>query len=161
MKPSEGLQLGDITIQMVREATAPFVDPLKFFPALTREQLDENRAWLEPHALDPANGKLILSFHSWLVRTPHHNVLIDTCVGNHKERQRGTDSNSFWRGRPASAPYEPDGSCSKVRISRALLRANGLLLPKRLLRGVARVEIRKEKARFAAIANLNTIELRE
>jgi glyoxylase-like metal-dependent hydrolase (beta-lactamase superfamily II) len=91
MNLSRGLQLGEISIQLVHEKTAPYVDPLKFFPALTRERLEENRAWLEPHALDAASGHLILSFHSYLVRTPHHNVLIDTCVGNHKQRRRVDD----------------------------------------------------------------------
>jgi glyoxylase-like metal-dependent hydrolase (beta-lactamase superfamily II) len=83
---TDGIALGDVTIQRIVEGQAPFADPLKFFPSLTPEVLAENRHWLEPHALDPATGRLQLSLHSFVVRTRHHNVLIDTCIGNHKDR---------------------------------------------------------------------------
>jgi len=36
--------------------------------------------------LEPATGELIFCFQSYLVRTPHHVVLIDSCVGNDKNR---------------------------------------------------------------------------
>jgi glyoxylase-like metal-dependent hydrolase (beta-lactamase superfamily II) len=78
--------LGELTILRIPESTQAFSSPLKFFPDLDPARLEENRAWLEPHALDPQTGQLRLSFHSYVVRTPHHNVLIDTCIGNHKER---------------------------------------------------------------------------
>jgi glyoxylase-like metal-dependent hydrolase (beta-lactamase superfamily II) len=35
---------------------------------------------------DPATASPILSFHSYLVRSPAGTLLVDTCVGNHKER---------------------------------------------------------------------------
>lgn len=41
-------------------------------------------------ALDPASGDLVLSIQSFLVRTPRHTLLIDTCVGDHKKRWRET-----------------------------------------------------------------------
>jgi glyoxylase-like metal-dependent hydrolase (beta-lactamase superfamily II) len=41
---------------------------------------------MEPRALDPASGNLILTIQAFLVRTRHHTILIDTCVGNHKSR---------------------------------------------------------------------------
>ena len=56
-----------------------------FFPNLSAELLDANRAWLQPTAIDPADA-IILCFQSFLIRTPHHNILIDSCVGNDKDR---------------------------------------------------------------------------
>jgi glyoxylase-like metal-dependent hydrolase (beta-lactamase superfamily II) len=35
---------------------------------------------------------LVLCIQSYLVQTPHHNILIDTCVGNHKPRP----ARAFW-----------------------------------------------------------------
>src|SRR5271154_3872543 len=80
------LAIGEVTIHRLVEQQAPFTDPLDFLPTLTPELLAENRSWLEPAALDPATGKLILCFQSYIVRTPHHTVLIDTCIGNDKDR---------------------------------------------------------------------------
>jgi glyoxylase-like metal-dependent hydrolase (beta-lactamase superfamily II) len=85
-------QLGDMTIHRVIEQEDPLFDPLEFFPGLTREVLEENRAWLQPAALDPATGLLRFCIQSYVVRTPHHTVLVDSCVGNHKPRP----TRPFW-----------------------------------------------------------------
>jgi glyoxylase-like metal-dependent hydrolase (beta-lactamase superfamily II) len=78
--------IGDITVHRVVEQQAPIFDALEFLPTLTPELLAENRSWLEPDALEPATGKLVLCFQSYIVRTPHHTVLIDSCIGNDKDR---------------------------------------------------------------------------
>jgi glyoxylase-like metal-dependent hydrolase (beta-lactamase superfamily II) len=46
-------------------------------------------------ALDPATGLVVLCIQSYIVRTPHHTILIDSCVGNHKERP----ARPFWHKR--------------------------------------------------------------
>jgi glyoxylase-like metal-dependent hydrolase (beta-lactamase superfamily II) len=79
------IALGDISIHRVVEQQGPIFQALEFFPTLTPELLEESRAWLQPTYLD-ASGKLILCVQSYIVRTPHHNILIDACVGNHKPR---------------------------------------------------------------------------
>jgi glyoxylase-like metal-dependent hydrolase (beta-lactamase superfamily II) len=84
--------LGDLSIERIVEQEAPFFDPLTFFPTLSRELLAENRAWLEPKALDPASGNIVLCIQSYVVRTPHHTILIDSCVGNDKPRP----TRPFW-----------------------------------------------------------------
>jgi glyoxylase-like metal-dependent hydrolase (beta-lactamase superfamily II) len=86
------IALQDVTIHPVIEQQGSWFDALQFFPTLTKELLDENRAWLEPAFLDPANGGLVLCVQSFVVRTPHHNILIDSCVGNHKPRT----ARPFW-----------------------------------------------------------------
>ena len=59
--------------------------PLKlsryFFPDSQQEQIDACKAEFEPWALCPNTEKLILVVQSYLVRTHHHTILIDTCVG--------------------------------------------------------------------------------
>ena len=85
------IKLGNLTIHRVVEQEGPFFEVLKFFPALTKELLEENRAWLQPRFLDPGD-QLMLCIQSYLVQTPHHNILVDTCVGNHKPRP----TRPFW-----------------------------------------------------------------
>ena len=86
------ITLKDITIQPVIEWEAPFFDPLEFFPTLTGELLDENRSWLQPTFIDPDSGKLMICVQSFVIKTPHHNILINSCVGNHKPRP----TRPFW-----------------------------------------------------------------
>ena len=75
---SSAIKLGEIKIERVVEQQAPVFEPLEFFPTLSKELLEENRSWLQPTFLDPATGKLVLCFQSYIVRTPHHNIMIDT-----------------------------------------------------------------------------------
>lgn len=86
------IALGDIRIDRVVESESPLFDPEFIFPDATVEAVDRERAWLEPHFIDPVSKKLIMSFHSYLVRTPRHTILVDACVGNDKERPH----RAFW-----------------------------------------------------------------
>ena len=86
-------KLGDIKIHRVVEQEGPFFDPLEFFPTLTPEVLEENRGWMtEGGYLDKQTEQLVLCIQSYLVQTPHHTILIDSCVGNHKPRP----TRPFW-----------------------------------------------------------------
>jgi len=77
---------GDLTIHRAIEQETTFLPALDLFPQLTPELLGENRAWLrQAGALDEADV-LILCFQSYIVRTPHHTILIDSCIGNDKQR---------------------------------------------------------------------------
>ena len=80
------MQVGDISIQRIVEQQAALFDMTTFFPTLTNELLDENRHWLEPRYVDPATSKIVLAIQSYVVRTRHHIILVDTCVGNDKPR---------------------------------------------------------------------------
>jgi glyoxylase-like metal-dependent hydrolase (beta-lactamase superfamily II) len=85
--------VGDMTIHRVIEDEKPFFDPLTFLPTLTPEVLAENRGWMEKMgALDPTTGELLLCIQSYIVRTPHHTIMIDSCVGNDKPRP----TRPFW-----------------------------------------------------------------
>lgn len=78
--------LGDVTIHRIVEMQAPLFPMLTFFPGLTKDLLDENRSWLVPKFVDAATDKAIMAVQSYVVITPHHKILIDTCAGNHKPR---------------------------------------------------------------------------
>jgi glyoxylase-like metal-dependent hydrolase (beta-lactamase superfamily II) len=87
------IALKDITIDpVVEQPRCTDFGVMGFFPALTKELLDENRSWLEPTFLDPVSNGLVLCIQSFVIKTPHHNILIDACVGNHKPRP----ARPFW-----------------------------------------------------------------
>lgn len=78
-------KVGDATIHRIIEMECGFTPALEFLPNLTKEQLDESRSWLSPAALD-ANDNLVLCFQSYLVQIAGQNILVDSCVGNDKDR---------------------------------------------------------------------------
>ena len=88
---SKPIQIGNCTIHRIVEQEGPFFDASTFFPTITKELLDENRGWLRPRFLDDQD-KLMLCIQSYIVKTPHHTIMIDSCVGNHKPRP----TRPFW-----------------------------------------------------------------
>ncbi len=81
----QGRRIGNLTIVRALEMSMPF-DRRAFFPGVTDAQWAPHLAWLTPRAYDPKTDSLIFPMQSYVVRTSHHTVLIDTCVGNHKDR---------------------------------------------------------------------------
>ena len=78
--------VNDMTIHRIVEQEYGFTPLFEFLPTLTKEQYEENRSWMEPAGCDPQTGNVVLCFQSYVVKTPHHNILIDACIGNDKER---------------------------------------------------------------------------
>ena len=76
---------GDMTIHRIIEMEGAFIPALDMIAGLTPELLAENRSWLQPNALD-AKDTLLLCFQSYVIKTPHHTILVDSCVGNDKPR---------------------------------------------------------------------------
>jgi len=85
-------KVGDITIHRIVEQEGGFFDPLTFFPNLTPEVLAENKGWMTDGGYLDQEGQLVLCIQAYLVQTPHHNILIDSCVGNDKPRA----TRPFW-----------------------------------------------------------------
>ncbi len=78
-------EVGKLQIMRVLEMIMPF-NRQAFFPETTESDWAPHRYWLEPRALDPATDELLFSMQSYVVRTTHHTILIDACIGNDKER---------------------------------------------------------------------------
>jgi glyoxylase-like metal-dependent hydrolase (beta-lactamase superfamily II) len=48
--------------------------------------LEQHKAMMIPQCFDEAQGRLISSIHTWVLKTAHRTILIDSCAGNHKNR---------------------------------------------------------------------------
>ena len=77
-------RFGDVTVTRVEESAGPLFDPATFFPDYDAERFHAE-AWMQPDFVS-ADGKMMASMHTWVIRTPRHTVLIDSCVGDDKER---------------------------------------------------------------------------
>lgn len=108
----DSVRIGQISVQRILEWQGPFIAADRMFPDATDEALAPHRHWLEPWALCPDTGRLILAVQSYLLRTRRHTILIDTCIGNHKSNRffepwydRRDDS---WLRNLAAAGADPD-----------------------------------------------------
>ena len=75
-------QVGDVRIRRYVELSTASLGP-HLLPQATPEALASHE-WLAPFLDEQA--RLVLSMHSFVVETPDRTILVDTCIGNDKER---------------------------------------------------------------------------
>src|SRR5712671_4518294 len=78
--------VGDLTIHRLIEQETTFLPVLDMLPGLTSELLAENKPWMQKAGAIDADDTLILCFQSYIVKTPHYTILVDSCIGNDKPR---------------------------------------------------------------------------
>lgn len=75
-------RIGDVTVTKIVELEA--TGGLGFIlPQATREAVAGMR-WMYPHFMDE-NGRVKASVHALVVETPSRRIIVDTCIGNHKQ----------------------------------------------------------------------------
>jgi glyoxylase-like metal-dependent hydrolase (beta-lactamase superfamily II) len=101
--------VGQFEISRVVESEGPFLGVQDFIPDAEQAVIEANRDWLMPRYIEPETNKIILTIQSYILRTPRHTILVDTCVGNDKPRP----------GRPMfdqlNLPYLADLAAAGVR----------------------------------------------
>ena len=80
------LQIGECQIHRIVESERPAFQPQDFLLGFDPDLLRRHPKVAAPQLIDPVSGALVMSFHSFVVRTRHHTVLIDACCGNDKPR---------------------------------------------------------------------------
>ena len=78
--------IGEVEILRVEESLGSGFRPAALLPDWNERDIAPHLSWLVPTYFDPLRDRLIMGIHSWVLRTRHHTILIDTCVGNHKPR---------------------------------------------------------------------------
>jgi glyoxylase-like metal-dependent hydrolase (beta-lactamase superfamily II) len=82
--------IGDAKITGVIEYSGPTHAPEFLYPAVDKAERDAvlkaNASWLAPHHYAPNIDRLIVTIQLWVVRAGGNVIIIDTGVGNRKER---------------------------------------------------------------------------
>lgn len=78
------IQIGDITIASIIERDGPWRAPEAMFPAYTAEIGRLHLDALPPAVYDAATNRLVITYQTFVVRTPKHTILVDTCTGEGK-----------------------------------------------------------------------------
>jgi glyoxylase-like metal-dependent hydrolase (beta-lactamase superfamily II) len=76
-------KIGDVTITCIVETTQ-IARAHYLFRGATQQSIDAI-PWLKPQFLDD-KGRIVLSIHCLVVETPSKRIVVDTCMGNDKQR---------------------------------------------------------------------------
>ncbi len=103
-------RLGNLEIWQIVESIPPGFGVADLFPDIDLEAFAAHRDWLHPGIIDLDQGLLVLVMQSYLVKTPRHLILIDACVGEHKERLMPPfhDKTWPWLDNLAAAGFTPE-----------------------------------------------------
>lgn len=84
--PSPAHRVGEFSVQRVTERTIDSFTPDLLFPGSAPGLLAQHAEWLGPGCADASTNQLRLSIHTWVLRGGGQTILIDTCIGNFKQR---------------------------------------------------------------------------
>lgn len=105
------IRMGDFSIRQVPELEQPFLTVGQMFPASRPEEVAGMLPRLQPWCVD-AQGRVLIVVQTWLVETPRHRILVDTCIGCDKTNRRFAEWNgrtdTAWLRRLQSAGIEPE-----------------------------------------------------
>jgi glyoxylase-like metal-dependent hydrolase (beta-lactamase superfamily II) len=80
------ITLGDVEISRVFERRVTRMPRVVVFPDTDPELWRRNAGWLEPDFFDAGADDVVFSMQTWVLRSEGRTILVDTGVGNGKER---------------------------------------------------------------------------
>jgi glyoxylase-like metal-dependent hydrolase (beta-lactamase superfamily II) len=80
--------VGRARIDRIVESEMPLLDPLELFADASTAELEAQMSWLAPRFYDPHTKLLVVPIQGFLVRAGGKTIVVDTCVGDCKERKR-------------------------------------------------------------------------
>ncbi|MFC4499383.1 MULTISPECIES: MBL fold metallo-hydrolase [Streptomyces] len=93
----QSIVLGDVEVIRVVEWQGPFLPASDLVPEVPADVWKDNEDWLAPDHWEPDSGRTVLTLQTWVLRSGGRTVLIDTGVGNGRERP-GTPPFHHWQG---------------------------------------------------------------
>ena len=78
------LTIGNVTITSIIERDGPWRKPEDMFVGYDPEVGKRHLAAMDSEVFDWTSGRMVITYQTFLVRTPKHTILVDTCTGEDK-----------------------------------------------------------------------------
>ena len=79
---------GDVSLTRIVEMEMPLLEGRAFFPDWNEAAIAPHAGWMVPRHYRPDSGLVVIAIQAFLIRTARHTILVDSCVGNNKPRNR-------------------------------------------------------------------------
>lgn len=93
----QSIVLGDVEVIRVVEWQGAFAPARGLVPDAGAEVWKDNEDWLAPDHWDPDSDRAVVTLQTWVLRSGGRTVLVDTGVGNGRERP-GSPQFHHWQG---------------------------------------------------------------
>ncbi|RVT97638.1 MBL fold metallo-hydrolase [Rhodovarius crocodyli] len=78
------LQVGDVSITSIIERDGPWRVAETMFPGAPPGAVNALLPQMDPRTWEASTNKMVITYQSFVLRTPHHVILVDTCTGEDK-----------------------------------------------------------------------------
>ncbi|MDH4074991.1 MAG: MBL fold metallo-hydrolase [Acidimicrobiia bacterium] len=104
------VNLGDVTVSRLEESYGPGFPATMLMPSFDAGVREEFGPDTIAQFVVPETDQALLSIHTWVIRTPQKTILVDTCNGNHKQRNMPDMAmlNTDWLERLRASGVNPD-----------------------------------------------------
>ncbi len=101
---------GDIGLTRIVEMEMPLLEARTFFPDWDEASIAPHTDWMVPRHYEPESGLVVLAIQAFLIKTARHTILVDSCVGNRKPRNREffNDAEFPWMDRFLATGTRPE-----------------------------------------------------
>ena len=101
---------GDIGLTRIVEMEMPLLEARTFFPDWDEASIAPHTDWMVPRHYEPESGLVVLAIQAFLIKTARHTILVDSCVGNRKPRNREffNDAEFPWMDRFLATDTRPE-----------------------------------------------------
>ncbi|MGC0317379.1 MBL fold metallo-hydrolase [Kitasatospora acidiphila] len=107
----QSMMLGDVEVIRVVEWQGPYMSVRALVPGFPAERWQDNEGWLAPDHWVPDGDQAIVALQTWVLRSGGRTVVVDTGVGNGRERP-SSPTFHHWQGdflgRLAQAGVRPE-----------------------------------------------------
>ncbi|MFD7325765.1 MBL fold metallo-hydrolase [Streptomyces sp. NPDC059875] len=93
----QSIMLGDVEVVRVVEWQGAFAPARTLVPESGADVWKANEDWLAPDHWDPESDRAVMALQTWVLRSAGRTVLVDTGVGNGRERP-GSPQFHHWQG---------------------------------------------------------------
>lgn len=93
----QSIVLGDVEVTRVVEWSGAFAPARGLVPQSSAEVWKDNEDWLAPAHWEPESDRAVVALQTWVLRSGGRTVLVDTGVGNGRERP-GSPQFHHWQG---------------------------------------------------------------
>lgn len=104
------VDLGDVTVSRLEESYGPGFPANMLMPSFDAGVREEFGPDTIAQFVMPETDQALLSIHTWVIRTPQKTILVDTCNGNHKQRNMPDMAmlNTDWLERLRASGIKPE-----------------------------------------------------
>ncbi len=103
-------QVGAVSVERVVESEGPLLAPGELYPNAAPADIADNLHWLAPRFFDAATRLFIITIQGFVLTSGGKTILVDTCVGDCKDRRRPQFHRQQWNwlGRLQAAGRRPE-----------------------------------------------------